>query len=89
VASPSFADARLAELLFRFRARNYPETLSETEVEHWEQHRAARFYEGVGGARTIDQFFGEIDQLQQDADERAEQILADLYEYAELVAPAH
>ncbi len=54
-----------------------------------EQHRAAKFYEGTGGARTIDQFFGEIDHLQQDADERAEQILADLYEYAEMVAPAH
>ena len=89
VASPSFGDARLAELVFRYRARNYPETLSETEMEHWEQHRAAKFYEGTGGARTIDQFFGEIDHLQQDADERAEQILADLYEYAEMVAPAH
>ncbi|OEZ96212.1 exodeoxyribonuclease I [Duganella phyllosphaerae] len=89
VASPSFGDARLAELVFRYRARNYPETLSEAEMEQWEQHRAGRFYEGTGGARTIDQFFGEIDQLQQDADERAEQILADLYEYAEMVAPAH
>jgi exodeoxyribonuclease-1 len=89
VASPSFDDPRLLELLFRYRARNFPETLSETEMEHWEQHRAARFYEGAGGARSIDQFFGEIDHLQQDADERAEQILAELYEYVEMVAPAH
>ncbi|MET0323536.1 MAG: exodeoxyribonuclease I [Duganella sp.] len=87
VASPSFGDARLLELLFRYRARNFPETLSETEVEQWDQHRAARFYDGAGGARTIDQYFGEIDHLQQDADERAEQILGDLYDYAELVAP--
>ena len=88
-ASPAFGDSRLAELLFRYRARNFPESLSETEMEHWEQHRAARFYEGAGGARSIDQYFGEIDHLQQEADERAEQILAELYEYAELVAPAH
>jgi len=88
-ASPAFDDPRLAELLFRYRARNFPETLSESEMEHWEQHRAARFYEGAGGARSIDQYFGEIDHLQQEADERAEQILAELYEYAELIAPAH
>lgn len=88
-ASPAFADSRLAELLFRYRARNFPDSLSETEHEHWEQHRAARFYEGAGGARSIDQYFGEIDHLQQEADERAEQILGELYEYAELVAPAH
>lgn len=87
-ASPAFGDARLGELLFRYRARNFPETLSETEFEHWEQHRAARFYDGAGGVRSIDQFFGEIDHLQQDADERAEQILSELYEYVELIAPA-
>jgi exodeoxyribonuclease-1 len=87
-ASPAFSDARLGELLFRYRARNFPETLSETEFEHWEQHRAARFYDGAGGVRSIDQFFGEIDHLQQDADERAEQILSELYEYVELIAPA-
>jgi exodeoxyribonuclease-1 len=88
VASPSFSDGRLAELLFRYRARNFPETLSETEMEHWEQHRAARFYEGAA-ARTIDDFFAQIDELQQHADERAEQILGELYEYAELIAPSH
>jgi exodeoxyribonuclease-1 len=88
-ASPSFDDPRLLELLFRYRARNFPETLNEGEMEHWEQHRAARFYEGAGGARSIDQFFGEIDHLQQTADQRAEQILGELYDYVELIAPAH
>jgi len=87
-AAPTFSDPRLVELLFRYRARNFPDSLSEEEMEHWEQHRAARFYDGAGGARSIDQFFGEIDHLQQDADQRAEQILTELYEYVELIAPA-
>lgn len=30
-----FDDPRIKEMLFRFRARNYPETLSEQEVNHW------------------------------------------------------
>ena len=86
---PSFDDARLQELLFRYRARNFPDTLSETEMEHWEQHRAARLYEGAGGARTVDQLFGEIDALSETADERAENILGALYDYVEMIAPAH
>jgi exodeoxyribonuclease I len=86
--SPVFDDARLAELLFRYRARNFPGTLSAAEMEHWEQHRAARLFDGEGGARTVDQLFSEIDQLQETADERGEHILGELYDYAEMVAPA-
>ena len=30
-----FMDKRLAEMLFRYRARNYPETLTQEEQVHW------------------------------------------------------
>ena len=86
--NPSFDDARLGELVFRYRARNFPHTLSEAEQLHWEQHRAARLFDGEGGARTIEQLFAEIDALSEDADERAEEILGALYDYAEQIAPA-
>lgn len=33
-----FNDARLPELLFRYRARNYPHTLSEQEWQRWRLH---------------------------------------------------
>ncbi|PSJ47617.1 exodeoxyribonuclease I [Zobellella endophytica] len=33
-----FNDARLPELLFRYRARNYPHTLSEPEWQRWRLH---------------------------------------------------
>jgi exodeoxyribonuclease-1 len=84
----SFEDERLNELLLRYRARNFPETLSEEEMQIWEAHRAARLFEGAGGARTIDQLFQEIDALSETADERAEAILGALYDYAEMIAPA-
>jgi exodeoxyribonuclease-1 len=83
----SFDDERLNELLLRYRARNFPETLSEEEMQTWEAHRAARLFEGAGGARTIDQLFQEIDALSETADERAEAILGALYDYAEMIAP--
>ncbi|MES2129121.1 MAG: exodeoxyribonuclease I [Pseudomonadota bacterium] len=87
-ARPSFDDARLGELFFRYRARNFPATLTEAEMEHWEQHRAARLFDGDAGARTIEQLFAEVDQLQEEADERGEEILGALYDYAEMIAPA-
>lgn len=41
----SFKDPRGEEMLFRFRARNYPDTLNEDEQERWEQHRIMRLVE--------------------------------------------
>jgi exodeoxyribonuclease-1 len=87
-ARPSFEDDRLTELLWRYRARNFPHSLSTDEAAQWESYRAARLFDGAAGARTIEQLFGEIDALQEDADERAEEILGALYDYAELIAPS-
>ena len=35
---PAFQDPRLDELFFRYRARNWPETLSPAERERWARH---------------------------------------------------
>jgi exodeoxyribonuclease-1 len=86
-AAPAFDDTRLMELFFRYRARNFPVTLTAEETAQWEEHRAARLFDGAGKARTIEQLFGEIDALSEDADERAEEILGALYDYAEQIAP--
>jgi exodeoxyribonuclease-1 len=84
---PSFEDERLEELLFRYRARNFPDSLSEADALRWEQHRAARLLHGAGNARTIQQLQEEIDGLAEAADERAEEILSALYDYADQIAP--
>ena len=82
-----FDDDRLGELLFRYRARNFPESLSPEEAERWEAHRVARLLEGECGARNVDSLFAQIDVLSGAADERGEAILGALYEYAEAIAP--
>ena len=87
VSRVGFDDDRLAELVFRYRARNFPQTLNEGDQERWEAHRAARLLEGEGGARNVDALFAQIDELQETADERGEAILGSLYDYAELIAP--
>nr|MBA2239223.1 exodeoxyribonuclease I [Lysobacter sp.] len=44
----AFADPRLPELLFRYRARNWPETLSEAERRRWDDYRRLRLASGTG-----------------------------------------
>ncbi|MDN3921820.1 exodeoxyribonuclease I [Roseateles violae] len=83
-----FADARLDELVFRWRARNFPASLAAEEQQRWQAHCAARLHEGEGGAQTLTAFFERIDQLSENADERGEAILSALYDYAEQIAPA-
>ncbi|MNR99666.1 Exodeoxyribonuclease I [compost metagenome] len=87
-AQPAFSDPRLEEIVWRYRARNFPHTLSEEEQQRWEQHRVARLFDGEAGARTIEGLFAEIDQLSENVDERGEEILGALYDYAEAIAPS-
>lgn len=86
-ARPGFDNGRLEELLFRYRARNFPATLSDDDAQRWEEHRAARLFDGVDGARTIAMLFEEIDRLSETVDERGEELLGALYDYAEAIAP--
>lgn len=82
-----FDDDRLATMVFRYRARNFPDTLSAEESAQWQAHRAACLLDGAGGARTIEQLFAEIDQLSETVDERGHDILGALYDYADHIAP--
>ena len=86
-ARTGFDDARLAELLLRYRARNFPDTLNEAEQAQWQQHRAERLLHGAGGALTVPALFERIDALaeQADDDERAQDILQALYAWGEAI----
>ena len=84
---PGFEDSRLGEVVWRYRVRNFPETLSSEDQARWEQHRQARLIEGEGGNRTVQALFDQIDEMSEAADERAEEILGALYDYAEGIAP--
>lgn len=85
--TPSFQDPRLAELVWRYRARNYPETLTEEELLRWEAHRRAVLIEGQAGNRTAEQLMAEIDALSETANDAQQDILGELYEWAEMLVP--
>ncbi|GAA5164247.1 exodeoxyribonuclease I [Viridibacterium curvum] len=84
----SFDDARLEEVVFRYRARNFPESLSEQEAARWQTHRVMQLHEGGGSTCTLSAYFDRIDELSETVDERGEAILSALYDYAEEIAPA-
>jgi len=86
-ARPAFADARLDELLFRYRARNFPATLNDADRQRWHEHRVHRLHEGAGGGPTLEAFFAQVDTLFETADERGEAILGSLVDYATEIAP--
>ena len=84
---PVFADGRLDEILFRYRARNFPGTLTDAEQAQWQEHCAHRLHDGAGGGLTLSAFFEQIDALQEAADERGQDILGALVDYATEIAP--
>jgi len=76
----SFADKRLPEMLFRYRARNYPETLNADEQKQWLEHCRSRLVDGESGYFTFTDFYAEIEQLrtQVPADDQKNRLLNDV-----------
>lgn len=63
----TFKDKRLPEMLFRYRARNYPETLSNDEVGQWQKFCVNRLTDLQAGAGIIlDDYFARLKALRGD-----------------------
>jgi len=79
----SFADKRLPEMLFRFRARNYPDTLNTDEQAQWLEHCRARLIEGESGHLNFKNFYTEVEQLrtEMELDERKTEILQQVEDF--------
>ncbi|MFD0738081.1 exodeoxyribonuclease I [Lysobacter koreensis] len=59
-----FRDPRLPELLFRYRARNWPDTLSISERARWDEYRRHRLRDEAGLSEySFARFHAEIDAL--------------------------
>jgi len=73
-------DPRGDELLFRYRARNWPETLESSEVERWRANRDSRLaYDSDRSEYGFVSYSEEIDVLSgSPRDDKAKALLADL-----------
>ncbi|TCT20622.1 exodeoxyribonuclease I subunit C [Thiobaca trueperi] len=88
---PAFEDPRLTRMLFRYRARNWPETLTPDERADWDEDRFARLTDpAAGGGIQIDQYEQRLVELTEaHADDPARlQILDSLSDWAEQIFDA-
>jgi exodeoxyribonuclease I len=84
----AFQDPRLEEMLFRYRARSYPETLEGEELGEWEAFRWARMNDPALSSLTLKGFAREIERLNGVAlDERDRQLLEELVMHVEAIMP--
>ncbi|RYZ95230.1 MAG: exodeoxyribonuclease I [Moraxellaceae bacterium] len=85
-----FHDGRLDELLFRYRARNFPESLSATEQAHWRGLTRSRLTDPLSGSGLV--YSGLMDRINhllvlESTDARSRKLLSSLATYAnELLA---
>lgn len=80
-----FQDARLREMLFRYRARNFIETLNGEELQRWQQWRQQRLTQPEAEAGiTITELHERVKLLREERDlnSEQEQVLNDLQNYA-------
>jgi exodeoxyribonuclease I len=83
-----FEDKRLPEILFRYRARNFPQTLTADEREQWREFCVQRLTDSSAGAgMVLDTYRAQLEVLQAAApdDARRQKILQQLSAYADVL----
>lgn len=83
--SVPFEDSRLPELLFRYRARNWPQTLNPEEQEIWQQYRQQRLgHDAPAPVLNLERFDAALAECrQQQLDSEQQKVLSELQDYAD------
>ncbi|HKX72869.1 MAG TPA: exodeoxyribonuclease I [Candidatus Saccharimonadales bacterium] len=80
---PGFKDERLAQLLVRYKARNFPQSLSDTERATWEEYRSGRLH------AELPKYMEQLAHLSAQAQTTDTHfLLSELQLWAESIAPA-
>ena len=78
-------DPRLQALLFRYRARHYPQTLNELEKQQWQEWVYSRLTDETAGASIVlDEYFERLSAYTDDI-EANQQIVDDLLAYGDTI----
>lgn len=81
--NPDFQDPRLATMLFRYKARNFPEILNEADQQSWQAYcREAMLSPDKGSSLTLQSFEQRVDELSKAHPEKMP-ILQELNAYAQ------
>ena len=79
---PQFKDKKLTTLLMHFKARNYPQSLTEDEQESWFQTVQGRIQAGENGYLSIDEYSNSINAMRE-AHPSKEKLWKQLEKYVE------
>jgi exodeoxyribonuclease I len=87
VLQSQFSDSRYREMLFRYRARYYPDTLTEEENDIWEEYRYQALTEPSEKRLNLDAYFDRLQELETEPDQsrRNLDIIAALKEWGDLI----
>ena len=80
-----FEDARVPEMLFRYRARNWPETLTDAEKGRWHRERLERLHDDdVVDRLSVNRFRRELEQARSErtGDAKSQRILDEVEAWA-------
>ncbi len=84
----AFQDRRLEEMFFRYRARNYPQTLQGDENERWEEYRKQKLLgPQTGPALNYQAFSTALNEVANSAPVEKHEVLQELATYAESIYP--
>ena len=78
---PEFVDERLPELLLHYKARNFPKSLAEDEIEAWDAWRGARIN------AALPEFVKSLQKLASTDDESKQFVLQEMQLWAESIVP--
>lgn len=76
-----FRDGRLNEMLFRYRARNFPDSLNEAEQERWQKFAHSRVHD----AQAVARYQEDLQLARETADADQEKVLDQLEVYVESI----
>jgi len=85
-----FQDSRFQEMLFRFKARNYPSTLNESEQDRWLNYCSQKLMSKDSAYLNFNAFFERLNQcsnLDEGTTSRGKAVIEDLKYYAESIIP--
>ena len=78
---PQFKDKKLSKLLLNFKARNFPESLTEIEQEEWFEIVQSRVQNGENGYLSLENFYKSLEKQKISAPSKSD-IWTQLEEYA-------
>ena len=82
----AFQDERLQDLLAHYKARNYPEQLTDEEKSAWEKYRSERLFKSKNNFETFGKRLAELAEAHKDNSQKLA-LLEDLQLYAESIYP--